>query len=111
MIEKGIDFETIHYLKEPLSSGELKKLFKTAGLKPKDALRRKEPAYREHVEGKDLSDRKLIELMAQYPELIQRPIVVSGKKAVVARPVERLRELGIAKLAPAQKRGRASVHD
>ena len=58
-------------------------------------MRKNEPVYREHVAGRDLTEAQLIELMAQHPELIQRPIVVRGRKAVLARPVARLSELGI----------------
>ena len=95
MTEKGVDFETIHYIEKPLSTNDLKELLRRTGVKPQEAVRRNEPAYREHVAGKQLSDAQLIELMVQYPELIQRPIVVRGKKAVLARPIENLRELGI----------------
>jgi arsenate reductase len=45
--------------------------------------------------GKNLSDEQLVRVMAKYPELIQRPIVVRGNKAVLARPVEKLADLGI----------------
>jgi arsenate reductase len=92
---KGVDFESVHYLEKPLSAGELKNLLRRARLKPADVVRKNEPAYHQHVAGKDLSDPQLIDLMVKHPELIQRPIVVCGKKAVLARPVERLSELGI----------------
>jgi arsenate reductase len=58
-------------------------------------MRTKEAAYKEHVAGKKLSDERLFEVMAEHPELLQRPIVVRGGKAVLARPVENLRRLGI----------------
>jgi arsenate reductase len=45
--------------------------------------------------GKNLSDEQLVRVMAKYSELIQRPIVVRGNKAVLARPVEKLADLGI----------------
>ena len=93
MTEKGVDYESVHYLEKPLSAGELKQLLRRAGLKPQDALRKNEAAYREYVAGKVLSDSELIAMMAKHPELIQRPIVVRGMKAVLARPVERLSEI------------------
>ena len=65
------------------------------GLKPQDALRPKEEQYKKLVAGKDLSDDELIRIMAANPEIIQRPLVVKGKKAVLARPVERLKDLGV----------------
>jgi len=95
LTEKGIEFERVDYLKEPLSAKELGQLLERAGLKPQDAIRKGEAAYREYVAGKNLSDAQLVRVMAEHPELIQRPLVVRGEKAVLARPVERLGELGI----------------
>lgn len=95
MTEKGVDFETINYLENPLSENELKRLLHTAGLKPGDALRTNEAAYRQEVAGKDLSEEQLIRVMVKHPELIQRPIVVRGSQAVLARPADKLSELGI----------------
>ena len=88
-----MEFETVHYIDQPPSAKSLQKLLRLAGLKPQDAVRKNEPAYREYVAGRNLSDNELIELMATHPELIQRPIVVSGEKAVLARPVQKLDEL------------------
>lgn len=95
MTEKGVEFETVNYLERPLSAPELKRLLRSAGLSPRDVLRTKEPACRELVGGKKLSDDQLIAIMAAHPEIIQRPIVARGEKAVLARPVERLKDLGI----------------
>jgi arsenate reductase len=95
LTEKGIDFETVNYIENPLSAAGLKQLLHQAGLKPHEILRTKEDSYRTHVAGKNLTDDQLISLMAQHPELIQRPIVVRGDKAVLARDVEKLKELGI----------------
>lgn len=95
MTEKGIDFESINYLDKPLSKSELKQLLNAAGLKPQDVLRTKEAAYHQYVADRKLSDEHLLSIMAEHPELIQRPIVVRGKKAVLARQVDKLAELGI----------------
>lgn len=96
MTEKGVPFKNVNYLVDRISAEELRQLLASAGLRPEDALRRGEAAYREHVAGKTLTDSQLIELMAAHPELIQRPIVVRGKKAVLARPIEKLSDLGLA---------------
>ncbi len=85
----------MHYLETPPSASALKQLLRSAGLKPQEAVRKNEAAYKDYVVGKDLTDAQLIEVMAAHPELIQRPIVVRGNKAVLARPVERLKELEI----------------
>jgi arsenate reductase (glutaredoxin) len=90
-----VEFETVNYLEKPLSASELKELLRRAGLKPEDVLRTKEPAYKQHVSGKELSDAELVEVIAAHPELLQRPIVINKDKAVLARPVENLEKLGI----------------
>lgn len=95
MTEQGAEFETVNYLEHPLTAKELRQLLRTAGLSPRDALRTKEAAYKSHVADKDLTDDQLVEIMATHPELIQRPIVVHGGKAVLARPVQKLAELGL----------------
>jgi arsenate reductase (glutaredoxin) len=85
----------VDYTKQPLTAASLKRLLRSAGLKPMDAVRTKEATYKKLVAGKKLSDDQLIRLMAAHPELIQRPLVVSGDRVVLARPVERLSDLGI----------------
>ena len=96
MTEKGIEFESVDYMKrKSFSPNELKHLLHSAGLKPQDVLRTNEVAYRKHVANRNLSDEQLIRVMAEHPELIQRPIVMRGNKAVLARPVDNLAELGI----------------
>jgi len=64
-------------------------------MRPGDLLRTNEGAYKRYVAGQSLNDEQLIRVMADHPEVIQRPIVVRGDKAVLARPVEKLEELGI----------------
>ena len=93
MTEKGVDFEAVNYVEQPLSAEALKDLLRRAGLKPQEALRSNAPEYKTLVAGKKLEDDALIRLMAKHPELIQRPIVTRGGKAVLARPAERLADL------------------
>jgi len=95
LTEKGVDFETINYLEKPLSTTGLKRLLNAAGLKPQEILRTNEVAYHQYVADRKLTDEQLLRVMAEHPELIQRPIVVRGKKAVLARQVDKLAELGI----------------
>ena len=97
MTEQGVEFDTVNYIKDPLSADELKDLLRRAGLKPQDVLRTKEPTYRELVADKKLTDTELLKIMTAHPELIQRPIVVRGENAVLARPVESLSKLGLSK--------------
>ena len=95
MTAKGVQFEAVDYTKQTLTADALKKLLRSAGLKPIDAMRTKEAAYKQFVAAKNLSDDQLVRVMAAHPELIQRPLVVRGKKVVLARPVERLSDLGV----------------
>jgi arsenate reductase (glutaredoxin) len=95
LTEKGVDFESINYLEKPLSTNGLKRLLNAAGLKPQEVLRTNEVAYHQYVADRKLSDDQLLSVMAEHPELIQRPIVVRGKKAVLARQADKLAELGI----------------
>jgi len=91
----SVEFETVNYVEKPLTVSELKTLLSQAGLRPQDVIRTKEPAYKQYIADKDLSDAELVQVMATHPELIQRPIVVRDGKAVLARPVENLGKLGI----------------
>jgi len=95
LTEKGIDFESIDYTKESISLSDLKRLLQSAGLKPQEALRKNEAAYKQYVADRNLSDDQLIRVMAEHPELIQRPIVTRGSRSVLARPADKLSELGI----------------
>jgi len=95
LTEKGIEFESVDYTKESLSRSELKRLLQSAGLKPQEALRKNDAAYKQYVADKNLSAEQLIRVMAEHPELVQRPIVTRGSKAVLARPAGKLSDLGI----------------
>ena len=83
----------IEYLKTPPSVAELKSMLGRLGMKPVELLRKGEEVYKAHVAGRNLSDAQLIALMVEYPVLIERPIVVSGGRAVLGRPPENVLQL------------------
>jgi arsenate reductase (glutaredoxin) len=92
--ERGEDFEAINYFETPLSEADLWSLLKKLGLSARDILRKDEPVAKELGIGKKaLSDEELVALMAKHPDLIQRPIVVCGDKAVLGRPPENVEKL------------------
>ncbi len=93
--ERGIEVERVEYHVEGLSEDEIRGLLAKARVGPREVLRIREPLVVEL--GLDdptrVSDDELIARMAEYPQLLQRPIVVRGDRAVLARPVERVLEL------------------
>lgn len=91
--EQGKPFKTVEYLKDVPTVEELKSIIKKLKIKPHDLIRTKEAVYIENYKGKTLSDDAWIEAMHEHPILIERPIVINGNKAVVARPPEKVNEV------------------
>ena len=92
--DSNVDFSKINYYIEPLSEKKLRELIKKMGIKPRDLLRSGEPIYRElGLAKQDFSDDEIISLMVNHSDLIQRPIVERGERAVMGRPVENVRNL------------------
>jgi arsenate reductase len=92
--ERGIDFDRVDYHVEPLSEGEIRALVRKTGRPARELFRAREPVYTELGLGdREVEDDEAIRLMAEHPELMQRPVVVRGDRAVLARPVERVEEL------------------
>ncbi len=89
LTERGVDFDRVNFHVDPLSAAEVTQLLAKANLRPRDVLRTSEPAYKELGLAKaELSDAELIEVISEHFELLQRPIVVRGERAVLARPTE-----------------------
>ena len=94
LVENGVDFTKVNYYIDPLSEKQLRNLIKKMGIAPRELLRSSEPVYRELGLGKkDFSDDEIISLMAEHPDLIQRPIVERGDRAVLGRPTEKVKTL------------------
>jgi arsenate reductase len=92
--ESGVDFDTVDYYTDPISKATLIELLRKMKMKPRELLRTKEDVYRQLKLGeRDLSDAEIIDLMLEHPDLIQRPIVEKGARAILARPAERLKEI------------------
>lgn len=92
--ERGFEPEIVLYLETPPSASELTKLLKQLGIKPRDLLRTKEPPFKDlGLDAPDVSDATIIDAMAANPVLIERPILVSGTRAVLGRPPEKVLEI------------------
>ena len=94
LIEKKIDFEKVNYYIEPFSKTKLKSLLKKMKMKPGELLRKNEKAYKDlNIKNKNYSEEEILNLMIKNPDLVQRPILELGEKAVLARPVENIYKL------------------
>ncbi|MFT6210678.1 MAG: arsenate reductase [Bacteroidia bacterium] len=89
--DAGVEPEIIDYLKDVPSESEMKELIVMLGIKPYDLLRRGESDFKENFKRKVLSDDEWIAAMVKFPKLIERPIVVKQKKAILGRPPENVK--------------------
>lgn len=91
--EKGIKPEVVKYLENTPTAAEIKSVLKKAGLNAHDLIRTGEAVYKEKYKGQNLSEAEWIEAMVENPILIERPVVILGDKALIARPPEKVLEL------------------
>ena len=91
--ENGVEPEIVEYLKTPPTAAQLKEILVKLGIGPEALLRKGEPVYKEQYAGRTLSDAQWIAAMVKHPVLIERPIVISGKRAVLGRPPENVKDL------------------
>ena len=92
--DRGIEPSIVEYVKTPLQKDQLKKISTSLGFRPKEFVRKNESDFKErnlvnHLEDDD----KMIEAMAAYPKIIERPIVVLKDKAVIGRPPDNVLKL------------------
>lgn len=94
LVDAGVDFQAVDYYIDPIPRAKLKELLRKMGISALELLRTKEPVYGElRLSGKQLSEDEILDLMVRDPDLIQRPIVEKGAKAILARPADRIREI------------------
>ena len=92
--ESGVEMESVNYYLEPLSEAKLRELVKKMGIKASELFRKKEEIFKKLKLGeREVSDEEAVQLMVKHPDLMQRPIVEKGAKAILARPAERLKEI------------------
>lgn len=88
--EKGLKPEVILYQKEPLSPDTLEDILDKLDMEARELIRDKEQVWKEEFADKELDDDELILAMIEYPQLMERPILVNGDKAAIGRPTENL---------------------
>jgi len=91
--ETGKEHNVILYLKDELTKAQLTELINKLGIVPIELVRKNEQVWKDEYKGKELTDDEVINAMVVNPKLIERPIVVNGNKAVVARPAATLKEI------------------
>ena len=91
---KNEDFIVFLYLEEKLEISFLEKILTELSIEPRQLLRKGEVDYKENnLNDENLSDKKIIELMTRFPKLIERPIFIKNKKAIIGRPPEKVLEI------------------
>lgn len=90
--ESGKPFEITKYLDNPLTEKELASLIQKLNIPPIELVRQKEKIWIEQFKGKNLSDSSIIKAIADFPILMERPIVISENKAVIGRPPQKIIE-------------------
>ena len=94
LTDAGVDFDAVNYYVDPIPKTKLRELLRKMGLSARELLRTKETVYKTLRLGeRDLTDDQIVDLMVKNPDLIQRPIVEKGSRAILARPAERLKEI------------------
>jgi arsenate reductase len=86
--EQGVSAEIILYLETKPQAAEIRSLLAKLGKTAADIVRRGEEDYKSSGLSAGSSEEELIAAMASHPKLIERPIVVSGDKAIIGRPPE-----------------------
>jgi arsenate reductase len=97
-----VDFDAVDYFTDPIPKAKLKELIQKLGLPIEALIRKKDQLYSDLRLGeKQLTEGQWLDLLAIYPDLLQRPIVERGDKAIVAKPAKKIREF-LASFAPVE---------
>jgi arsenate reductase len=92
--EHGVDADVVEYLKTPPDAAQLERILKLLKLEPRQLMRREESDYTTlGLDDDSLSRGQLVAAMVAHPQLIQRPIVIRGGRAILGRPPENVLEI------------------
>lgn len=87
---KSSDFEIVDYLKNGLSKEIIEEILLKTNIEPQDLVRTQEELFKKELKGKNFTREEWIQILIENPKLLQRPIVISKHKAVLAQPPEKL---------------------
>ena len=91
--ERGVSAKVVEYMKFCPGKMEFKNLLKMLDMTAVELIRKNETVYKDKFKGKELSEDEWINVMLEYPQLIERPIVVKDKRAIIGRPPEQIETL------------------
>ncbi len=91
--EKNTDLEIVKYLETPLTTDKLKEIISLLKIKPIELVRKGEKIWKEQFKHLEFTDDELIDIMCEYPKLIERPIVINNNKAIIGRPPEKVLDI------------------
>ena len=84
----GVEPEIVEYLKNPLNKSQLKDLLKKLDKSPESIVRKNEAEFKDNYKGKELGDEDYLNMLLEFPKLMERPIVVKENNAIIGRPPE-----------------------
>ena len=90
--DKGLSFDIVKYLEQSFDKNTLGEVLKKIEKKPSEILRKNEVLWKKEYASKDFSEDQILQLLVEQPKLIERPIVTTTDKGVLARPIENLME-------------------
>jgi len=93
LADNNIESEWVDYMKSPISKTELTSMLHKLNIPAFDLIRKKEKVFVKNWKGQEKTDVEWIEIMIENPQLIERPIIIKGDKAVIARPLELIEQL------------------
>lgn len=93
MEQEGVAYKIIKYLVADLTETDLKVILQKLNYTPLQLVRTKDALWKDVFEQHNLNDDQIIEAMVKNPQLIERPIIVNGSRAIIARPTEKISEL------------------
>ena len=88
--ERALDIEIVEYLKTPPTVENLKSIHAMLGIDAHEMIRNKEDAYNESGLNSESTEAEIFDAITRFPKLLERPIVIHGNRAVIARPPERV---------------------
>lgn len=91
--EANVDFDAVDYFTTPIPKAKLQELIRKLGLPVEALIRKKDQLFTDlRLAEKQLTEGQWLDLLAIYPDLLQRPIVEKGDKAILARPARKIKE-------------------